>query len=55
MLHDPAFASSLQARKSIELSTQLKSDFLREIVARGFMHQCTDLAELDAMKEPAAR
>jgi tyrosyl-tRNA synthetase len=28
---------------------QLKSDFLREIVARGFMHQCTDLAELDAL------
>jgi tyrosyl-tRNA synthetase len=27
----------------------LKSDFLREIVARGFMHQCTDLAELDAL------
>jgi len=31
------------------LSTQLKSEFLREIVARGFMHQCTDLAELDAL------
>ena len=28
---------------------QLKSEFLREIVARGFMHQCTDLAELDAL------
>jgi tyrosyl-tRNA synthetase len=28
---------------------QFKSDFLREIVARGFMHQCTDLAELDAL------
>jgi tyrosyl-tRNA synthetase len=28
---------------------QLRSDFLREIVARGFMHQCTDLAELDAL------
>jgi tyrosyl-tRNA synthetase len=28
---------------------QLKSDFLREIVTRGFMHQCTDLAELDAL------
>ena len=27
----------------------LKSDFLREIVARGFMHQCTDLSELDAL------
>jgi len=27
----------------------LQSDFLREIVARGFMHQCTDLAELDAL------
>ena len=31
------------------MSAQLKSDFLREIVARGFMHQCTDLAELDAL------
>jgi tyrosyl-tRNA synthetase len=49
VLHDPAFAASLQARENIELSTQLKSDFLREIVARGFMHQCTDLAELDAL------
>jgi tyrosyl-tRNA synthetase len=28
---------------------QLKSDFLREIVARGFMHQCTDVGELDAL------
>jgi tyrosyl-tRNA synthetase len=28
---------------------QLRSDFLREIVARGFMHQCTDLSELDAL------
>jgi tyrosyl-tRNA synthetase len=28
---------------------QLKSEFLREIVARGFMHQCTDLSELDAL------
>ncbi len=28
---------------------QLESDFLREIVARGFMHQCTDLGELDAL------
>ena len=49
MLHEPAFAASLQARETIELSTQLKSEFLREIVARGFMHQCTDLAELDAL------
>ncbi|HET6223754.1 MAG TPA: tyrosine--tRNA ligase, partial [Dongiaceae bacterium] len=24
-----------------------KSPFLREIVARGFLHQCTDLAALD--------
>jgi tyrosyl-tRNA synthetase len=33
---------------------QLRSDFLREIVARGFMHQCTDLSELDALaaREP---
>jgi len=31
------------------VSAQLNSDFLREIVARGFMHQCTDLAELDAL------
>ncbi len=28
---------------------QFKSDFLREIVARGFLHQCTDPAELDAL------
>ena len=49
MLHDPAFAASLHAREKIELSTQLRSEFLREIVARGFMHQCTDLAELDAL------
>jgi tyrosyl-tRNA synthetase len=28
---------------------QLKSEFLREFVARGFLHQCTDLAELDAL------
>jgi tyrosyl-tRNA synthetase len=28
---------------------QLRSDFLCEIVARGFMHQCTDLAALDAL------
>jgi len=27
--------------------TELRSDFLREIVARGFMHQCTDLEALD--------
>jgi tyrosyl-tRNA synthetase len=41
----------LQARPGGErlVSAQLKSDFLREIVARGFMHQCTDLAELDAL------
>ena len=25
-----------------------KSDFLRDILARGFMHQCTDLDALDA-------
>jgi tyrosyl-tRNA synthetase len=49
VLHDAAFAASLQARETIGLSTQLKSDFLREIVARGFMHQCTDLGELDAL------
>lgn len=28
--------------------TQLRSDFLREITWRGFVHQCTDLAGLDA-------
>jgi tyrosyl-tRNA synthetase len=28
---------------------QFKSEFLREIVARGFLHQCTDPAELDAL------
>ncbi len=27
--------------------TALRSDFLREITRRGFMHQCTDLAALD--------
>ena len=31
------------------MSPQLRSDFLQEIVTRGFMHQCTDLAELDAL------
>ena len=28
---------------------QFKSEFLREIVARGFLHQSTDPAELDAL------
>ena len=28
--------------------TQLRSDFLRTLEARGFIHQCTDLAALDA-------
>ena len=28
--------------------SELRSGFLRDIVARGFMHQCTDLAALDA-------
>ncbi len=37
------------SERDIGLSTPLKSDFLRQIVARGFMHQCTDLAELDAL------
>jgi len=31
------------------VTTQLKSEFLREIVARGFLHQCTDLSELDSL------
>jgi tyrosyl-tRNA synthetase len=31
------------------VSPQLQSSFLREIVARGFLHQCTDLASLDAL------
>ncbi len=29
--------------------TDLRSDFLREIVGRGFLHQCTDLDALDAL------
>src|SRR5262245_40718567 len=45
----PPFAASLLVREKIELSTQPRSEFLREIVARGFMHQCTDLVELDAL------
>jgi tyrosyl-tRNA synthetase len=34
--------------------TTVRSEFLREITARGFLHQCTDLAALDARaaKEP---
>ena len=28
--------------------TELRSDFLREIIARGYMHQCTDLEGLDS-------
>ena len=34
--------------------TTLKSDFLRTLQERGFIHQCTDLAALDerAMKGP---
>ncbi len=28
--------------------TELRSEFLREITARGYMHQCTDLEALDA-------
>jgi tyrosyl-tRNA synthetase len=27
--------------------TQLRSEFLREITQRGYMHQCTDLEALD--------
>ncbi|HZD26993.1 MAG TPA: tyrosine--tRNA ligase [Alphaproteobacteria bacterium] len=29
--------------------TELKSDFMRTLVERGFMHQCTDLEGLDAL------
>ncbi len=29
--------------------TELKSDFLRTVVERGFLHQCTDLQGLDAL------
>jgi len=47
VLHEPAFAARLHPMEQ-PVSAHLKSDFLREIVARGFMHQCTDLAELDA-------
>ncbi len=31
--------------------TEPRSDFLREIIDRGFLHQCTDLAGLDARAE----
>ena len=31
--------------------TEPRSDFLREITGRGFMHQCTDLDGLDALAE----
>ena len=31
--------------------TELRSDFLREITGRGFLHQCTDIAGLDALAE----
>jgi tyrosyl-tRNA synthetase len=31
--------------------TEPRSDFLREITGRGFLHQCTDLARLDALAE----
>jgi len=31
--------------------TEPRSDFLREITGRGFLHQCTDLAGLDARAE----
>ncbi|HYE01259.1 MAG TPA: tyrosine--tRNA ligase [Alphaproteobacteria bacterium] len=30
------------------MSTELKTDFLRTLTERGFIHQCTDLAALDA-------
>ena len=30
-------------------ATDLKSDFLRTVVSRGYMHQCTDLEGLDAL------
>ena len=31
--------------------TEPRSEFLREIIGRGFLHQCTDLAGLDALAE----
>ena len=31
--------------------TEHRSDFLREITGRGYLHQCTDLAGLDARAE----
>jgi len=31
--------------------TEPRSDFLREITGRGYLHQCTDLAGLDALAE----
>jgi len=31
--------------------TEPRSDFLREITGRGYLHQCTDLAALDALAE----
>jgi tyrosyl-tRNA synthetase len=33
------------------MSSEFKSSFLREIVARGFMHQCTDGAALDELAQ----
>jgi tyrosyl-tRNA synthetase len=33
------------------VTAHLQSEFLREIVARGFLHQCTDPAELDALAQ----
>ena len=34
--------------KAVTLMSQYKSDFLNGVVARGYMHQCTDLDALDA-------
>src|SRR5262245_46606074 len=42
--------------RQMAMSTEFKSDFLREIAARGFIHQCTDGPALDelARKKPIA-
>jgi len=44
---NPAFRPAIGVRHGTNM-TDPKSSFLREIVARGYLHQCTDLAGLDA-------
>jgi tyrosyl-tRNA synthetase len=39
----------LASTRTRPLPAEPKSSFLREIVARGFLHQCTDLAALDEL------